>query len=68
MGFDVSGDLVCQECGGDNPIWFTDNDVWNRVMGGPDQRDDPGGVLCPPCFIAAAERVHGQRAWKLSFL
>lgn len=62
-----TGDQVCQECGGPNPVWFAPNELWNRVMGGPDATGDPGGVLCPACFIAKAEE-HGQcpTAWVLT--
>src|SRR5437868_786969 len=43
---------VCQDCGGRNPVWFAPNPVWNLVMGGPDAKGDPGGIICPVCFIA----------------
>lgn len=57
----------CDECGGVNPVWFAPNDVWNLVVGGPDATDDPGGILCPICFIRKAEGA-GVRptAWALS--
>jgi len=47
--------LRCDDCGRANPVWFAPSDVWNLVVGGPDATDDPGGVLCPICFIAKAE-------------
>jgi hypothetical protein len=46
---------ACHECGIDNPVWFAPNKLWNRVMGGPDATDDPGGFLCPICFIRRAQ-------------
>jgi hypothetical protein len=46
---------ACQDCGVDNPVWFAPNELWNRVMGGPDAHDDPGGYLCPVCFIVHAK-------------
>lgn len=49
------GDTVCQNCGQPNPIWFAPNEVWNRIVGGPDATDDPGGVLCPCCFMAKGD-------------
>lgn len=42
------GDKRCQSCGAPNIIWYTDHDLWNRVM--PDD-----GVLCIGCFIHRAE-------------
>lgn len=47
----------CQDCGVDNPVWFTPSGLWNRVMGGPDARDDPGGLVCPICFMKRAEKA-----------
>lgn len=47
-------ELPCQECGGRNPAWFADHTLWNLVMGGPEAKDDPGGILCPTCFVARA--------------
>lgn len=47
--------LCCDECGRPNPVWFAPSDVWNLAVGGADATDDPGGVLCPICFIAKAE-------------
>ncbi len=46
------GDRICQKCGTDNPVWFAPSPIWNCLMGGPDATDDPGGVLCPTCFMA----------------
>lgn len=45
------GDTRCQHCGRPNPVWTAPDNVWNAVMG------DDGGVLCPPCFIARAEKT-----------
>jgi len=53
----------CQECGGENPVWFAPHDLWNRVMGGEDCKDDPGGILCPVCFIRRAEQVGIKEIW-----
>lgn len=44
------GDQRCQLCGVPNVTWFTDSDLWNRVM----PRD---GIRCIPCFIRAAEAI-----------
>jgi hypothetical protein len=48
-------ETVCDECGGPNPVWFAPSQTWNLVMGGPDAKGDPGGFLCPTCFIRKAE-------------
>ena len=47
----TDGEMPCQECGGPNPAWFAPHELWNRVMGGPDAKDDPGGIVCPLCFM-----------------
>lgn len=60
------GDSRCQDCGAVNVVWFAENALWNRVMGGPEATDDPGGVVCVPCFDRRAEQALGQRqTWKL---
>ena len=48
-------EAVCQECHRPNPVWFAPNRLWNFVMGGEAATDDPGGFLCPCCFIQKAE-------------
>lgn len=53
---EIRGDGPCHDCGTpDNIVWTTDNPFWNAVMGGPEARDDPGGIVCVPCFV---NRVH----------
>jgi hypothetical protein len=56
----------CDDCGGVNPVWFAPNELWNLVIGGPEAKGDPGGFICPTCFIARAE-ASGVRptAWEL---
>lgn len=46
---------VCGDCGGHNPVWFAPSPLWNLVMGGPQATGDPGGIVCPVCFIRRAE-------------
>lgn len=57
---------LCQDCERENPVWFAPSPLWNLVMGGPDAKDDPGGIICPNCFIKRAEAA-GQTptAWVL---
>lgn len=50
----LRGDGPCQDCGSDNIVWFTDSPLWNRALGGPEATDDPGGLLCIPCFVVRA--------------
>lgn len=50
------GDGPCMDCGTfDTPVWFTDNVLWNRIVGGSGTMYDPGGLLCPTCFIRRAQ-------------
>lgn len=57
------GDGPCDDCGKPYPPWMAPHDVWNLVMGGPDAKDDPGGMLCPTCFIVRAERAGEHHIW-----
>lgn len=50
------GDSRCQRCGKPNPTWFAPSRLWNAVVGGDPDRE-AGGVLCPTCFCADAERL-----------
>lgn len=51
---------TCDGCGNPNPVWFTANSLWNRVV--PEKTP----ILCPTCFIERAERDAGLRgAWVL---
>jgi hypothetical protein len=66
-GFDPSRcENRCDDCGGVNPVWYAPNALWNLVVGGPEAKGDPGGFICPGCFIARAE-ASGIRptAWEL---
>ncbi|ALJ12580.1 hypothetical protein [Sphingopyxis macrogoltabida] len=61
------GSLTCDECARINPVWFAPNDIWNRAVGGAGAKDDPGGILCPNCFIARAEAAGiVPPAWRLA--
>lgn len=65
-GFDPSRiENTCMRCGERNPCWFAPNEVWNYVVGGPKAADDPGGFLCPNCFILLAEAVGLRGVWEL---
>ena len=56
----TQGDHPCGDCGTKkNPIWFTDNVFWNRVMG-----EERGKILCVYCFIERAEKIF-DCAWRL---
>lgn len=52
---EAHGDRKCDACHRANPVWFAPSPLWNIVIGGPEATDDPGGVLCPICFIEKAE-------------
>ena len=55
QGGRVMPELQCDDCQQPYAIWFAPNDIWNSTMGGPDATDDPGGMLCPRCFMLRAE-------------
>lgn len=53
-------EAICERCGRDNIVWYAPNDVWNRVM------PDDGGILCPVCFVQAAEQAGiAPTVWRL---
>lgn len=66
MNPEIVGDGPCDDCGtAENPIWFTDNVLWNTVIR-PHGEVQADPFLCPTCFII---RVHesGLRptGWRL---
>lgn len=50
-------ELTCDDCEQPYTVWFAPSPIWNFVMGGPEAKDDPGGMLCPRCFTLRAEAV-----------
>lgn len=63
----MSTELTCDECRQPYAPWFTDNAVWNYVVGGPAATDDPGGMLCPRCFTLRAESKYGfPPVWRVA--
>lgn len=58
------GDTRCQGCGFRYQPWFTDNWLWNTVMGGDEFNGDPGGYLCPRCFANKAAEKHPNLVWR----
>lgn len=56
---------VCDDCGDHNPVWFAPSRVWNLIVGGPEAQGDPGGFICPVCFIERAEAKGHLVAWRL---
>lgn len=51
----VAAGATCEDCGGPTFSWTAPDELWNAVQGGPIAADDPGGMLCPNCFIRKAE-------------
>ena len=54
---------TCDDCGGPNIVWHTDNPTWNAVM---DPTDDRPAILCPVCFVKRAEASGVGSRWKLA--
>lgn len=50
---------VCQVCGGQNPVWFAPNELWNQVIG------DSLHFTCPNCFIWEAEKQGVALSWRV---
>jgi len=67
MGKSCGVEGVCDRCDENYPTpWFAPNFLWNIVVGGPGYRGDPGGMLCPNCFIEKAEERGVRAIWKVS--
>lgn len=63
----LRGDGPCQDCGTpDNIVWTIESVFWNRVLGGEGARDDPGGLLCVPCFVKRADAAGFVCRWRLA--
>jgi hypothetical protein len=63
---ELIGDGPCQDCGSDNIRWSAESPFWNMVMGGPDSRDDPGGIVCVRCFVVRADAAgYNPDGWRL---
>lgn len=50
---------MCEECGFPvahfvRTFWHAANELWNEVVGTPDNPRGEGIILCPPCFALAA--------------
>lgn len=65
---ELQGDGPCNDCGTlNNPVWFTDNVVWNRVTGEEVYAEDHRlAILCINCFIVRADaRGLKPTGWRL---
>lgn len=47
-------EAACQRCLRANPAWSAPDDLWNAVMGTPDNPRAEGVIVCPSCFAEAA--------------
>ena len=53
-------ELTCENCGRRNPIWFGENDKWNKVAG------EDISFLCMDCFALMYEEKKGETyRWEL---
>lgn len=58
-GNDEHPENRCERCGGRNICWFTASEIWNA-------HSDGANILCPICFVAAAESAGiSHSAWQL---
>lgn len=60
---------TCEECGFPvafftRSFWNAPNDLWNEVIGTPENPRGEGVVLCPPCFVIAAGRKGIFVSWR----
>lgn len=49
---DIHPEDICGECGGENPVWYAPNELWNKVTGHP-----AGLIICPSCFQRKADNA-----------
>lgn len=52
----------CEECAGENVVWFTDDVFWNDIVRQVTGRDM---VLCVHCFVKRAEKRYRVTGWRL---
>ena len=61
----MSGELLCERCGQNHPIWYTDNKSWNEVV-----RDNSSNFvfnfLCPSCFCFLAFVHYREVSFKVT--
>ena len=53
---------ACRDCGKSYPFGLDTvlpNDQWSLIMGHPESRDDPGGLLCSNCIVERATKLSG---------
>lgn len=56
----------CQNCGGNNIVWWIDSDRWNHVTEAMLEETGRGAILCPACFVRMWEFMTGlQAVWHL---
>ena len=51
---------ACRDCGMQYPFGLDavmPNDQWSLIMGQPESKDDPGGLLCATCICKRAEQL-----------
>ena len=60
--------VVCGDCSKPYPFGLDvtlPNDQWSLIMGQPESKDDPGGVLCVNCILVRAEKLPGVVAARM---
>lgn len=57
-----TGDTVCHTCGANNPAWYAENELFNKVNG------SPNGVYCPLCFQKMADEAGINIIFKVEHL
>ena len=56
-------ELICQYCEREYPVWYTENELWNKLI---QESEEEIHFLCPACFTKLYEkRIKKQTHWKL---
>lgn len=58
-------EVICDDCGGANVVWFAPNDIWNKVCR-PNGENTGDPMLCPRCFIVRAIKAKIYVIWRVS--
>jgi len=58
-------ELLCESCDQEYSVWFTQNELWNKVCGIDGKNIGEVSFLCPNCFIKKSEANGVGGIWEV---
>lgn len=58
-------ELLCESCDQEYSVWFTQNELWNKVCGIDGKNIGDLAFLCPNCFIKKSEAIGVGGIWEV---